>query len=409
MVVAGRPAAGSGGTSAAAGGRSGQAANAGAGSGSACVPSDGVDCCPDDPNKEAPGVCGCGVPDFDSDLDSVEDCKDDAPFGWHRKLVLDGAQVAETLTSFVLLVRITDKHLAASAANDGSDIYFVASDRSKQLDFEIESYAAESGALVAWVHVPSLSAGADTDLYLGYDDGRTGRSHATNVWNGYMHVWHLDQDPSAGSEAVKDATARSHGSARGGMSNAARIAAVAGDGLHFDGIDDQVTYNNDFTGSGPSTVTGWVNQAADSGDNGSAIISFGSGSLNRSRFLLSVAEQQKIKIGFYGNDKQPDAVLTQKMWKYVAWVWTGSQSTVYVDGEVVLGPVAHASANTTGNLGSIGGSTFGYDFFMNGQLDEVRVAGDVRSAGWIKTEFNNQRPGSTFIKTLGAPQAAPSH
>lgn len=35
--------------------------------------------CPDDPTKTAPGDCGCGVLDLDSDEDGVSDCKDECP------------------------------------------------------------------------------------------------------------------------------------------------------------------------------------------------------------------------------------------------------------------------------------------------------------------------------------------
>ena len=34
-----------------------------------------LDGCADDPNKTDPGVCGCGVPDVDSDNDGSIDCK----------------------------------------------------------------------------------------------------------------------------------------------------------------------------------------------------------------------------------------------------------------------------------------------------------------------------------------------
>jgi hypothetical protein len=37
---------------------------------------DQCDICPADPNKIDPGVCGCNVPDTDTDSDSVEDCMD---------------------------------------------------------------------------------------------------------------------------------------------------------------------------------------------------------------------------------------------------------------------------------------------------------------------------------------------
>ena len=34
--------------------------------------------------------------------------------------------------------------------------------------------------------------------------------------------------------------------------------------------------------------------------------------------------------------------------------------------------------------------------YLNGSLDEVRVSNNVRSADWIRTEFNNQSSPSTF-------------
>ena len=46
---------------------------------SAACPCGPVDECPDDPTKTAPGVCGCGVPDVDTDGDGVEDCLDQCP------------------------------------------------------------------------------------------------------------------------------------------------------------------------------------------------------------------------------------------------------------------------------------------------------------------------------------------
>ena len=37
------------------------------------------DLCPNDPNKTSPGVCGCGFPDIDSDGDGYYDCEDGCP------------------------------------------------------------------------------------------------------------------------------------------------------------------------------------------------------------------------------------------------------------------------------------------------------------------------------------------
>ena len=37
------------------------------------------DLCPDDPDKEEPGICGCGTPDTDTDADGTADCEDLCP------------------------------------------------------------------------------------------------------------------------------------------------------------------------------------------------------------------------------------------------------------------------------------------------------------------------------------------
>lgn len=42
------------------------------------------DLCPNDPDKVAPGICGCKVPDIDIDHDGVPDCHDECPADKHK-------------------------------------------------------------------------------------------------------------------------------------------------------------------------------------------------------------------------------------------------------------------------------------------------------------------------------------
>jgi hypothetical protein len=44
-----------------------------------CVGLESADLCPTDPEKEEPGVCGCGATDEDSDADQTPDCQDECP------------------------------------------------------------------------------------------------------------------------------------------------------------------------------------------------------------------------------------------------------------------------------------------------------------------------------------------
>ena len=75
--------------------------------------------------------------------------------------------MAANLTAFPVLIDLSsDTELAANARDDGFDILFTSSDGATKLSHEIETFSGTSGALVAWVKVPSLSSTCDTSLYL---------------------------------------------------------------------------------------------------------------------------------------------------------------------------------------------------------------------------------------------------
>ena len=328
----------------------------------------------------------------------TDPCSTDCAYGWQRRLTIDGSQVSEALNGFPVLVRLSDAHLAAHAAPSGEDLYFTADNGlMTPLDFEIEHYA--KGELVAWVRVPSIAAGIDTTLILGYGDGKLGRANASAVWSDFHNVWHLAEDPSAGDAAIRDATERAHGTAHSSMTAQASVEGIAGRGLAFDGIDDEVTFYNDLWGSGPSTFSGWVKQAGSLGEYGTSVLSVGDGNQDGSaRFVLSHADDGRVKCGFMGDDDLTTAVLPLDEWKYLSWTWDGQVSEVYIDAVRVLGPARHTGVATTGLVGKIGSSSFRFEYFMFGQLDELHISTTARSRAWIAAEYANQRPASTFIK-----------
>jgi hypothetical protein len=129
---------------------------------------------------------------------------------------------------------------------------------------------------------------------------------------------------------------------------------------------------------------------------------------NQARFLFSLElASGQTKVGFYGNDRTAVSLATGA-WSHLAWTWDSGMSRLYVNGALVDGPATINGANTAGTAGRIGNSTFpSYNFFLLGQLDEVRVSTTALSTAWISTEYNTQKPGSTFLKTMDAPQPAP--
>ncbi|MHC4696062.1 MAG: hypothetical protein ACYTFA_04885 [Planctomycetota bacterium] len=72
--------------------------------------SDGVidvcDGCPDDPNKTAPGVCGCGVPYTDADCDGVPDAEDQCPGMDDTLYAPDCEEAVPTMSQWGLVVMV---------------------------------------------------------------------------------------------------------------------------------------------------------------------------------------------------------------------------------------------------------------------------------------------------------------
>jgi hypothetical protein len=140
------------------------------------------------------------------------------------------------------------------------------------------------------------------------------------------------------------------------------------------------------------------------------MISLGDGSRDGSvRFMMSHADDGKVKCGFFGNDDLTTAVLPLNEWKYLTWTWDGRASAVYIDAVRVLGPANHAQVATSGLVGKIGNSSFRFEYFLFGQLDELHVSTSARSSAWIAAEYANQRPASTFVKSLGEPEPGVAH
>jgi len=198
--------------------------------------------------------------------------------------------------------------------------------------------------------------------------------------------------------------------ATGAMTSANSVAGIAGGAIEFDGRDDQLVFENDLTGDTPSTIQAWVIQRRlRPGSYGSAVLMLGDQAVGRARFLLSLADDTgAVRYGFYSNDEGFSAIMSD-VWRHLVWTWDGSRSSLFIDGTLVEGPISHAGADTRGRAGRIGSTAFNsppYDFFHSGVLDEVRVSTVARSREWIATEFANQRPDSTFLKTIGEPEPA---
>lgn len=198
--------------------------------------------------------------------------------GWqYRKAItINGSQVSgtSTLSSFPILVDITDANIKSAAQTSGNDILFTAGDGVTKLNDELQSYNASTGNLVAWVQVPSLLPSTNTVIYVYYGNpSAANQSNAAATWDSnYKLVSHLGNGTSL---SLNDSTANANnGSLLGTAPTASANAQILGSAA-FPAANSQIDYGDGASLANPSQMTAefWVYHSSAPGQNNYAYLS----------------------------------------------------------------------------------------------------------------------------------------
>jgi hypothetical protein len=333
---------------------------------------------------------------------------------WHyrRKITIDSSKVDSSLSDFPVLVHLDSSNFDFSKArSSGQDVRFINPSATPQavLSYEIERWDSGNSVADIWVKVPSVSASADTELFVYYgNSGASDAQNAANTWsNGYVAVVHMSE--SGGT--LYDSTGRGNdGSVAGGpiyLTN----EWIDG-GRDFDGSNDRVDISdsNDLNTGGPYTdrvISIWFN--ADTTSPRQVLYSQGS---NNRGFNLYV-DSGRLYIGAWNrpnNESNWDgtwlsttvsantwymatlrlaggtaSVQPDRLKAYLNGVEFGSGdgSQVWSDGGNVA--LARSRGNSRYHTGNSNAANY-----LNGSLDEWRVSNVSYSAAWIKADYNSQ-------------------
>jgi hypothetical protein len=322
---------------------------------------------------------------------------------YRKGITIDGSKVAGTLSSFPVLVNLpSDAQLAGTAQSSGNDILFTSADGTTKLDHEIESYTSSTGALVAWVEVPTLTAGTNTIIYMYYGNSTVAsQQNPTGVWDAnYLGVWHLN-----------NSFASTTGSNNGVNTGSTNAAGKIGWARSFDGTGNQyITIAGQLGQPATVTLSAWASLVT-ADTKGAEVISVQNNvSLRMDATTSSYGTQ-----GFFFNwtgklwaPTQSGAYHAGTGWHYLTYVCNpGSSSEVlYLDGSAVKTTswgegIQYRNTGWDTFIGKHPSYTT-YDF--NGVIDEVRASNSVRSAQWIATEYANQASPSAFY-ALGSEES----
>ena len=323
----------------------------------------------------------------------------------HRKEIALRPPLTSALSSFVVsIAEASDPDLAAAARADGRDLVFTSAD-DQVLPFEIAGYDPTTGALDAWVQVPSLDGATTVVLYYG---GPPAAIEPSSTWRaGVAGVWHMTD-----GAFLRDSTG--HNDLPVPMPSLQPVVTdgIAGRGLRYDGVDDSssvqpMSADLEF-GTASFSYSCWVFVTQSSGQYDMPIYHGGSSAsmpgydmeLGTTNWSGHISDGSRTVSPQFGAEPQ----LLNRWVHLVAVVdRTRGSMNLYTDGQ----PADAKSITAIGSVDATEPFDIGQpNFVFHGVLDEVRIYRSALGPDWIATEYANLADRATFV-SIGPDEPAP--
>lgn len=322
---------------------------------------------------------------------------------YRKRLTANFAKVGGSLTDFPAYVplSIMGSVFHDHVKSDGGDIRITTSNGTTELPREIVFIDTSTDTGEMHFRADALSNTVHKVFFVYYGNASASEPAASasygsqNVWsNNYAGVYHMQQDPSGGTNVVLDSTSNArHLSTRGSMTSGDRVAGkLAGYAYDLDGSDDELFITSEFGQPSSLTLQGWVKKDIDSGQ----------------AEFLSMADTVAIRVnapgfnmfydrgvGWNGVDYNNNINLS---WHLLHFTVTAGAQSGYVNG-FNFGDSTYAESPNWANGNTdftVGVHPSGSGYQLDGDVDEVRISSVVRSDEWILTEYNNQNDPSSF-------------
>ena len=309
------------------------------------------------------------------------------------------------LADFPVLVRIANDSPSGFAysqlqsSSDGADLCFIDMN-GNGLPFEIDTWDPDGTSLV-WVNLPTMAQG--THFVMCWGSATSGKTVCgDNPFAGYKGVWHMDSvDPDDSSPNGFDGTHRTDNlsAVNGPVGTAVNVPRVN----NSDGITcGNVIPNPELTGG--FTVEGWCRPTQYGG------MSDGAAMFGKKQFVsIRIASDSQVTVTTPGKSDHKltglalPAVNTWWHWAVTFKMNTGTDGLkLYVNGQCVKTAGAGDINDKTGTTEVFLGNNEWNQAFK-GDLDEIRLSADLKSADWIYATYAAQND-AAFL-TAGEAQA----
>lgn len=304
----------------------------------------------------------------------------------------DGADLpaSASVENFPLLLRLNSDCFDFSQTHpQGDDLRFTTAD-GQSLAYQIEEWDAAAGLASVWVRVPKITGNARQAIKLYW--GKAGAKSESNgpavfnAANGFLGVWHMD---NRGLDEAGALTSQDTGTvASKGRIGAARYFPG---GKGITGGDRIANYP---VGSAPHTTEAWFRPAVPN----CTVVGWGN-EQGQGKVVMQYRSPPHVRMDCYFSaaDIRGTRHVPLGEWAHVVHTYERGETRLYVNGVL---DNAYKTANAPLAINSparlfIAGWYGNYDFV--GDIDEVRVSSVVRSADWVKLQYENQKLGQTLV------------
>jgi hypothetical protein len=343
-----------------------------------------------------------------------------------RTITLDttpaGANVMEDVARYPLAVQLDKSRFDFDQAQPGgADVRFFDS-AGKALPHAIELWDREGGKAAIWVLLDVVEGNSnDQSIVMKWGNPTAPDiSDSRAVFkkeNGFVGVWHLDEDGNTVAGGYKDASDQEAHGTGVGMIPGSRVDARVGKGVHLDNPTGQNTARwirvdgekaAQFNPGPPITVSIWVLGYSYPIYSYETMISKGdtSWTLQKVRYSSGQGYQSCVRTpGYhlcaYNFSRQ---ALVTRQWLHFMLVLEEPSMKLYINGQLNASTSAGPWNKGPHPLG-IGNQTqaLGGRRQWDGILDEARVMQAARSPAWAKLEYESQKESPTLLK-FGEPR-----
>lgn len=324
-------------------------------------------------------------------------------------ITVSASKVAGAVTDFPVYVNLANLPAAffTGVKAGGADIRVTAGDGYTELPYELVSIDTALNTGELHFKASSLSTTTNTSFYIYYGNSAASAYSATstygrnNVWtNGYVAVYHLDDDPSGAAPQFTSSNGNSTGTSNN-MEAGDRQTGQVGRAQVIDGTNEfiQTTVNNTIT---TSTWSVWMKANGAQGAYDGVVFSRGTVTTGLGY------DSSGGRIGYHWNDTVATYGWTggptppTNEWFMASLVVVPNSATIYVNSSSTNASGTNATTHASSNINDL---KFGQDDaggrFFNGTIDEVRLANVARTEGWLTTEYNNQASTTSFYAVGG--------